>query len=143
MEATVSLTFPPRPEHVSLARMVAGALAERHGITGDVVEEIRLLVSEACTNAVRAQMAERVDEPIVLECRANGAFKIEITDHASGISDEMIDCDFPDFEHIGYGSHAGFGIPLMCALADRTDFIVHASGGTTVALTVGHDHLGR
>jgi serine/threonine-protein kinase RsbW len=139
---TVSLTFPPRPEHVSLARLVAATLAQRHGVTVDVVEEIRLLVSEACTNAVRAQLAQRVDDPIVLLCVLDGDFRLEISDRAGGIPPDMVDHGFPDrTSTVNFTHGGGFGIPLMRRLADHTQFRANESGGTTVVLTLGTEHM--
>ncbi len=139
---TIRLTFPPRPEHISIARLVAGTLAERHGVAHDVVEEIRLLVSEACTNAVRAQLAREVAAPIVLDCVLNAEFRVEITDHAGGIAPEMVNHKFPDPEAVEVcGQGAGFGIPLMRRLADHTRFTRNAQGGTTVVLTLGREHM--
>ncbi|HEX5533866.1 MAG TPA: ATP-binding protein [Actinomycetales bacterium] len=57
---TVTLTFTTLPEHVRTARLVAAAVARRHGLTEDVLDDIRLAVGEACARAVaRAQDAGR------------------------------------------------------------------------------------
>lgn len=134
---TVRLTFPPRPELVSLARLVAGALAERHGVEVDTVEAIRLVVSEACTNAVRAQMAREVPAPIVLDCVLNGDFRIEITDQGGGISPELAEHSMPNPTTTDWPEEStGFGIPIMRRLADQAHFAVNESGGTTVVLTL-------
>jgi anti-sigma regulatory factor (Ser/Thr protein kinase) len=57
---TVTLTFTTLPEHVRTARLVAAAVARRHGLTEDVLDDIRLAVGEACARAVaRAEAADR------------------------------------------------------------------------------------
>ena len=68
---TVTLTFTTLPEHVRTARLVAAAVARRHGLTEDVLDDIRLAVGEACARAVaRAEAAGR-----------QGAVRVEILEH--------------------------------------------------------------
>src|SRR6478736_10254541 len=49
----VKLTLPARPENVSVIRHVLGAFAEALRLPDDLVEDLRLAVTEACTNVVR------------------------------------------------------------------------------------------
>ena len=52
-ETDVKLTLPARPENVSVIRHVLGAFAEALRLPDDLVEDLRLAVTEACTNVVR------------------------------------------------------------------------------------------
>ena len=49
----MKLTLPARPENVSVIRHVLGAFAEALRLPDDLVEDLRLAVTEACTNVVR------------------------------------------------------------------------------------------
>src|ERR1044072_1570828 len=49
----VKLTLPARPENVSVIRHVLGAFAEALRLPDELVEDLRLAVTEACTNVVR------------------------------------------------------------------------------------------
>src|ERR1044071_2801851 len=49
----VKLTLPARPENVSVIRHVLGAFAEALKLPDELVEDLRLAVTEACTNVVR------------------------------------------------------------------------------------------
>src|SRR3954451_19397599 len=49
----VKLTLPARPENVSVIRHVLGAFAEALRLEDDLVETLRLAVTEPCTNVVR------------------------------------------------------------------------------------------
>src|SRR5918992_2287789 len=49
----VRLTLPARPENVSVIRHVLGAFAEALRLPDELVEDLRLAVTEACTNVVR------------------------------------------------------------------------------------------
>lgn len=131
---TVSFSFSPRPENVALARMVAGAVAARHGLPAATVDDVRLLVSEACTNAVRAHLRCRLDEAVSLTCRVDGTFCVEVSDHGCG--DEVVaDGAFPE---PGTAS-GGYGIPIMMHVASAATFERNATGGTTVRLAVPTD----
>lgn len=130
-EETVSLSFSPRPENVALARMLAGALAGRWGMPRESVDDVRLVVSEACTNAVRAQHRSGSDAEISLTCRLDGDFAVEISDHGCG--DSIL-------AHAGFprpgSAESGYGIPLMRTIASEATFVRNDSGGTTVRLVV-------
>jgi serine/threonine-protein kinase RsbW len=53
MSSDVRLTLPARPENVAVIRHVLGAFAEALQLPADLVEDMRLAVTEACTNVVR------------------------------------------------------------------------------------------
>ena len=53
VDTDVKLTLPARPENVSVIRHVLGAFAEALRLPDDLVEDLRLAVTEACTNVVR------------------------------------------------------------------------------------------
>src|SRR6185369_11032511 len=49
----VKLTLPARPENVAVVRHVLGAFAESMRLPDELIEDLRLAVTEACTNVVR------------------------------------------------------------------------------------------
>jgi anti-sigma regulatory factor (Ser/Thr protein kinase) len=55
MEHIVELEIPARPEFVGIARMAVGALAGvRPGLAYERIDDLRIVVSEACTSAIEA-----------------------------------------------------------------------------------------
>src|SRR3954467_14835306 len=72
----VKLTLPARPENVSVIRHVLGAFAESLRLPDDLVEDLRLAVTEACTNVVRH--AYPVDQ--------TGAVEVSIQPQAEHVS---------------------------------------------------------
>lgn len=50
----VELQLPPRPEYVGTARIVAAAFARHHGFGEEQIDDLKIAVSEAVTNAIRA-----------------------------------------------------------------------------------------
>src|SRR4029078_8745083 len=56
----VKLTLPARPENVAVVRHVLGACAESMRLPDELIEDLRLAVTEACTNVVRHAYPEGV-----------------------------------------------------------------------------------
>ncbi|MCU1356468.1 MAG: anti-sigma factor RsbW [Acidimicrobiales bacterium] len=135
----VELALPARPDVVSVARLVVGALVAADPLFDEERSaDVRLAVSEACTNAIQAQMACATNgsgEPIVLRCTvAEGHLELAVSDHGSGFDPgkltphpEVTDPARLDFE-------GGLGIPLIRLLSDHVEFHVTATG-TTVEMT--------
>ena len=53
LDSDVRLTLPARPENVAVVRHVLGAFAEALQLPEPTIEDMRLAVTEACTNVVR------------------------------------------------------------------------------------------
>src|ERR1700754_257466 len=65
----VKLTLPARPENVSVIRHVLGAFAEALRLSDDLVEDLRLAVTEACTNVVRHAYPPELPGPVEISIR--------------------------------------------------------------------------
>ena len=76
MDRVVELEIPARPEFVGIARMAVGALAGiRPGLAYERIDDLRIVVSEACTSAIEgledggSLRLRCVDGPKTLEIR--------------------------------------------------------------------------
>ena len=49
----ISLQLPSLPEYLGVARLTVSGVANRLGFTYDEIEDIKLAVGEACSNAVK------------------------------------------------------------------------------------------
>ncbi len=138
----VELELPPRPEVVAVARLVVGALAAVDPLFDEERgADLRLAVSEACTNAIQAQLSARVGvdprAPIVLRCSVGeGRILLSVQDHGGGFDPSGLEAhpevtDPARLEHEG-----GLGIPLIRLLADELEFRP-TPGGTTVVMGFG------
>ena len=78
-DQNVELEIPARPEFVALARMVVAAIASSDAhLPDDRIDDLKIAVSEACTNAIEAHDAVEADERVVVRCRADGEV-VEVT----------------------------------------------------------------
>jgi anti-sigma regulatory factor (Ser/Thr protein kinase) len=112
-------SYPAVPEAVPLARQALAAVAAGAGAADDRLDDIRLAVSEALTNAV------------VHAYRGGEAGRLRVT--AAVASDELWVLIGDD----GRGLHAwndsqglGIGLSLISRLSDDFAIVARASGGT-------------
>jgi len=102
----VRLTLPARPENVAVVRHVLGAFAEALQLPDPVIEDMRLAVTEACTNVVRHAYADGEPGPVEIRIRPEGeALQVVVSDQGRGLG--------PSEDTTG----PGLGLPLIAALA--------------------------
>jgi serine/threonine-protein kinase RsbW len=124
MSSDVRLTLPARPENVAVIRHVLGAFAEALQLPAGLVEDMRLAVTEACTNVVRHAYHDGEPGPIDVVIRPNGdKLDLIVSDRGAGIGPS------PDL------AGPGLGLPLIAAIADEVELQPVPGGGSRVAMT--------
>lgn len=133
----VILRVPAKSDYVALVRVVlAAAAAIDPDSRDDRVDDLRVAVSEAVTNAVEAHRVAGTDSHVEVRCLTKG-HNVEVTvrDRGPGFDPDAVpvvpDAESADrlfFEH-------GLGIPLMRRLVDKTD-IETGDEGTLVRLII-------
>jgi anti-sigma regulatory factor (Ser/Thr protein kinase) len=120
----VRLTLPARPENVAVARQALGGLASALSIDAAVVTDIKMALSEACTNVVVHAYPDAEGTMEIEMHPEGGNLHIVVRDTGAGIKPR------PErHEHA-----LGLGLPLMASLAE--DFEIHGGGaGTEVRMT--------
>lgn len=133
----VQIEFPARVGYLGLARqIVAAAAAMEPRFRDERIDDLRIAVSEATTNAIRAHADLSSDERILIRCNlADDRIEVDVLDRAGGFDPADVrsapDAEAPD--RLEWES--GLGIPLMHTLADETE-IRSSAGGTAVRLVV-------
>ncbi|MCG0239029.1 MAG: anti-sigma F factor [Firmicutes bacterium] len=88
MHNRVVLEIPSLPEHVSLARLLVAQMAAQLRFTVAEVEEIKVAVSEAVTNAIVHGYQGRGDGVVRLEVSLHpGELEVEVIDQGCGMAD--------------------------------------------------------
>ena len=106
----VRLTLPARPENVAVVRHLLGAFAEALDLPADLVADMRLAATEACTNVVRHAYHDGSPGPIDLVIRPAGdRLDLIVADDGEGMGPS------PDM------AGPGLGLPLISALADAVE----------------------
>ena len=132
----LDIQFPPRPEYVRTVRHAVAALARLHGVPEDVVEEIKLAVSEACTIAVNANAELAEDEPVqVLAATEDSSIVIEVLDRGPDPQRDVlgppVDLDTEDLPF-----DKGLALPLIRGLVDEVAVGPREDGGARVRMSV-------
>lgn len=115
MDRVVELEIPARPEFVGIARMAVGALAGiRPGLAYERIDDLRIVVSEACTSAI-----EGLEETSILKLRCvDGPKALEVRIEAPG---SVFESAFPLSEPEPEAEADNFRISLIRALVDDAD----------------------
>ncbi|HEX2574778.1 MAG TPA: ATP-binding protein [Aquihabitans sp.] len=139
-DEVIELELPARPEVVSVARLVVGAVAAVDPLFDDErAADLRLAVSEACTNAIQAQIAspDRARGRILLRCVAQrGRIELRVRDHGGGFDPDRLPRHPAVTDPARLDHEGGLGIPLIRLLADELEFVA-SPGGTTVVMVFG------
>lgn len=106
-----------------MVRYVLDALAEALSLPAAVSEDMRLAVTEACTNVVRHAYADGAGAIDVVMRPTNDALEIIVADGGRGIGPSA-DTDGP-----------GLGLPLIAALADSLEIERSASAGSRLVMS--------
>jgi serine/threonine-protein kinase RsbW len=130
-ETDVKLTLPARPENVAVIRHVLGAFAEALLLPDGLVEDLRLAVTEACTNVVRHAYPPGSPGPVEISIRPDeDTVSVVVGDHGRGIGTSS-DTSGP-----------GLGLPLIAAIADAVELQPVPGGGSRVAMTFSRPRVG-
>ncbi|HEY4376721.1 MAG TPA: ATP-binding protein [Acidimicrobiales bacterium] len=138
MGEVVELELPARPDVLALARLVVAAVVATEPLFDDErIDDLRLAVSEACTNAIEAQQARGAagsGQPITVRCTVDaGRVEVEVRDHGGGFDPATL-VEHPavtDPARLDY--EGGLGIPLIRLLSDHVEFR-HTADGTAVVM---------
>ena len=133
---SVELAVPPMPEYLQFVRAIVGATAGLDDrLQPGRVADVRLVVSEAATNAMRAQAAIQVTTPILVRCDLTGdRIVVKVADHGPGFDPSAVPA-LPEVETPERLRHeSGLGVSLMRQLADSAE-LESGSDGTVVKFT--------
>jgi serine/threonine-protein kinase RsbW len=136
--ADVELAIPARSAYLSLVRLVvdAAVAALAPGLGAARRDDLKVAVTEACSNAIDAHRAAWGDGPVYVRCNMlEDAVAVEIVDQGAGFDPDEVAALPAATDPRRLRHESGLGIPLMRTLADDVAFIP-VPGGTCVRLTV-------
>jgi serine/threonine-protein kinase RsbW len=136
--AVVELEIPARPAYLSLVRLVVdaavGSLAP--GLSATRLDDLKIAVTEACSNAIEAHEAIYADGPVVVRCTIDDhQVTVEVVDQGRGFDPDRVEALPAATDPRRLVHESGLGIPLMRTLTDEVVF-TPAADGTKVSLTV-------
>ena len=134
---TVELEIPARAEFVALARLVVSSVAlARRELADDRIDDLKLAVSEACTNAIESHAAIDVDERVTVRCEeSDDRLDVLVEDRGAGFDPSTLPEHPPVTDPERLNFERGLGIPLIRSLVDEVEFET-SDAGTAVRLTI-------
>lgn len=136
--AVVELEIPARPAYLSLVRLVVDATVSSlaPGLGGARLDDLKLAVTEACSNAIEAHQGAWSSAPVLIRCHLDDrTVTVEIADRGGGFDPDDLAALPAASDPLRLRHESGLGIPLMRTLADELTFVPDPDG-TTVRLTV-------
>ena len=135
--AEVRLEIPPRLDYLAVVRLVVATAASLDPpLPESRLDDLRLAVTEACSNAIKAHRPDAADQPVVITCHLDeDRFRIDIQDHGPGFDPDAVEA-LPDPSDPTRLQHeSGLGLPLIRVLTDDVTFQPSADG-TIVSMTL-------
>ncbi|MDQ2758916.1 MAG: ATP-binding protein [Actinomycetota bacterium] len=121
---TVCLELDSRPERLTLVRSMLAGVGELVRFDPELVDDLKTVVSEACSNVVLHAYGS-VPGPLVVTMKINEQnVELVVRDRGAGIRSVAPAED-----------RMGVGLALINALADRAELLAAPGGGTEVRMT--------
>ncbi len=129
----IQLGFKSRSENVAMARLLASAIVSEHDLTLAELDEIKVAVSEAVSNAIIHGYQNDPERWVTMALELTGQeLRITIHDDGVGIADieEAMKPHFSQTE-----DRMGLGFAFMHSFMDQVTVTSALQQGTTVVLT--------
>ena len=126
---SIRLTIPAKPEYITLGRLALTGIARLRAepLPAEVLGDLKLALTEACTNSVRHAYEDGDGLVEILYELHPDKLVVEVSDHGEGFeppddpSQALADDDL---------SEGGLGIAIIEALADELEIGKGAAGGS-------------
>jgi serine/threonine-protein kinase RsbW len=143
VDPVIELEIPARAEYVGLVRLVVSSLASgRRSLAEERIDDLKLAVSEACTNAIEAHKDIDVEDRVLVRCsEAEDRLEVSIQDRGQGFDPESLPEHPPVTDPERLNFERGLGIPLIRTLVDEVAF-ESSSAGTAVRMVMYCDPVG-
>jgi serine/threonine-protein kinase RsbW len=126
----VALTIPARPEYVALCRLALTGIARTRALAPELVADLKLALTEACSNSVRHAYEEGREG--VVDVRydlGDDRISVEVTDEGSGFDPAVLKRAQEELDE------GGLGIAIIRAVTDELEIGVRPEGGSRLRFT--------
>ncbi|WP_025026351.1 anti-sigma B factor RsbW [Caldalkalibacillus mannanilyticus] len=120
----VELKIPARAEYVGVVRLLISGVANRQGFSYDDIEDMKIAVAEACTNAI-THAYKGHEGQIIVGCTVySDRIEIMVVDHGESFNLEQIEGKKRPIDHhapIEDLTEGGLGLFLIDTLMDKVE----------------------
>lgn len=124
---TIKMEITANPEYVSIIRLTTSGIANKVGFCIDDIEDLKVAISEACTNAIKHSLDDRFT--IIYSMIENG-LTIEIIDNGKGYDRSTV--NEPDIDNL---KESGMGLFIIESLMDEVIVESQEGKGTSIKMT--------
>ena len=126
----VALTVPARAEFIALGRLALTGLARTRALSAEIVADLKLALTEACSNSVRHAYDEGREGVVeILYELSDDRIAIQVTDDGSGFDPEILERAQEELDE------GGLGIAIIRALTDELEIGARPEGGSRLRFT--------
>ncbi len=127
----IRLTIPAKPEYITLGRLALTGIARLRPepLRQEVLGDLKLALTEACTNSVRHAYAGGEGMVEILYELHDDKLVIEVVDEGEGFEPPARDRIVLDGEALAEG---GLGIAIIESVADELEITERAAGGSSL-----------
>ncbi|HWB56457.1 MAG TPA: ATP-binding protein [Gaiellaceae bacterium] len=127
----VSLIIPAKAEYIALGRLALVGILRPLAIEPEVVADVKLALTEACTNSIRHAYADgRAGEVEIRYALGEGRLEVEISDEGEGFDLDVPGAAADDLDE------GGLGIAIIRAVTDDVSVDVRPNGtGSSLRFT--------
>jgi serine/threonine-protein kinase RsbW len=121
----VKLTIPARAEYITLGRLALTGISRlREGFSPELLGDLKLALTEACTNSVRHAYADGTGMVEIVYELYPDRLEVVVVDQGEGFTPQA---DRDSHDELSEG---GLGIAIIEALADELEITQRDEGGS-------------
>jgi serine/threonine-protein kinase RsbW len=127
----IRLRIPAKPEYITLGRLALTGLVRLRPqpLSQEVLGDLKLALTEACTNSVRHAYADGQGSVEILYELHSDRLVVEVRDDGAGFDPPDRPRDALDGQELNEG---GLGIAIIEALADELEIREREEGGSSL-----------
>ena len=126
----VALTVPARAEFIALGRLALTGLARTRALPAEIVADLKLALTEACSNSVRHAYDQGREGVVEIRYElSDDRIAIQVTDDGSGFDPETLERAQEELDE------GGLGIAIIRALTDELEIGARPEGGSRLRFT--------
>ena len=136
MNELVTLEIPAKAEYVVLGRLALAGLVRERRFSADAVADLKLALTEACTNSIRHAYdhEQRPGPPVASRCSADRVVLI-VRDQGGGFHDDDVDCPECTRGRASSSPRAAWASPSSAPWSTSSASTTRQAGGTILMLT--------
>lgn len=124
---TIKMEISSNPEYVGIIRLTTSGIANKVGFCLEDIEDLKVAISEACTNAIKHSLDDRFI--IIFNILENG-LTIEIIDEGQGY--DISSVSQPSLDNL---QESGMGLFIIQSLMDDVTIESQEGKGTRIRMT--------